>query len=159
MVAGLDTTLTVSEFTLFMLGKKPDLQEQIYNELKQNFDANKISSINNCPLFRAFVHESMRNSNISAFGLPRYTTKNIKVKLDNNTEYNIPKNSIVFPNFLKIMDYFEYNRGKYESWVDPGSFNVNNFLDGNGKFKKTDSFPLFGTGKRDCLGRTLAYKL
>ena len=159
MIAGLDTTLTMTEFALFMLGKEPELQERLYYELKQNYNAHKISSVNNCPMFKAYIDECMRRSNIGTFAVPRYTTKTIKVKVNDNIEYNIPKNCIVFASFPTIMGYWEYNRGKYEIWIKPETFNIHNFLDSNGKYKKNDSMILFSAGKRDCIGKSLAYKL
>ena len=157
--AGIDSSLIMTEFILFMLGKKPDLQETLYNELKQHYDRNKISSINNCPLFRAFIQECFRKSQFSALGLPHYTKTEIKVTLIDNKECYIPKNSIILANYLKIAGNFEYNRDKYENWENSKTFNINHFLDDNRKFKKNESQLVFSVGKRDCLGRSLAYKL
>ena len=159
LFAGLDTTQTTTEFMLFMLGKKPDLQERIFNELKQNFDSNDISTVNKCHIFRAFIGECLRKSNIPTIGLPHYTKETIKITTHDNKKYFIPKNTMILANYLKISGNFETNRGKYENWTNPEIFNIDNFLDDNGKFKKNDSHVPFSVGKRDCIGMSFAYKL
>jgi len=61
--AGTDTTGYAFEYSIVTLAKYQKCQELIYNELigvYHNKESFNLSKINDCPIFRAFISESLR---------------------------------------------------------------------------------------------------
>jgi len=63
--------------------------------------------------------------------------------------YQIPKDSLVLPFLWNVLHDPEY-------YKDPEEFNPNRFLDEEGKPKKDPMCIPFSTGRRVCLGESLA---
>ena len=65
-------------------------------------------------------------------------------------EYNIPKGTQVWPNLHQLLHDERH-------WKDPHKFDPSRFLDADGKFTGIPpSFKPFGTGRRVCIGESLA---
>ena len=103
--------------------------------------------LTNCslPYAEAVIAESMRLSAIVPTGLFHTTMKDVKFH-----GYDIPKDTIVISNL-----YFIHHDERI--WGNPEEFQPERFLSVDGKsFKKHDALMPFATGKRQCLGETLA---
>eukprot|EP01084_Bolivina_argentea_P295667 509093_1 len=150
--AALHTTMSVTESTLLYAAKYYDIQEQVYNELKDFYKRNnkfELKKINELHIFRAFLYESIRFGLVALISLPR----NI---IDNNLKigsYIIPKGSMVIGSITSIHRNKEY-------WSKPNEFYIKHFLDENNNFKKPSNgaFIAFGYGKRNCFGMNFAIK-
>ena len=87
-------------------------------------------------------------SSVSPLGLPHKSVKDSSIG-----GMKIPKDTEVFFNLWSIM------RDARE-WDDPKSFNPWRWLDESGAYvpRKHQSFLPFSTGRRGCLGESLAWK-
>jgi len=79
-------------------------------------------------------------------GVPHRSTEEIKVG-----EYTIPKDTTIFGSLYHIMHDPEH-------FEKPEQFKPERFLNSQGEFKADERVIPFGTGKRVCLGQTLAEK-
>ena len=94
----------------------------------------------------AVMEESLRMASLAPLAAPHVTKVDIQVKT-----YTIPKGTAVFPNLYHIMHDPEY-------WQDPEEFKPERFLDADGKFHHDERVIPFSTGKRYCIGQSLAEK-
>ncbi|CAG7724125.1 unnamed protein product [Allacma fusca] len=92
----------------------------------------------------AVLNEVMRFSSMFPLSLFHSATEDVEFH-----GYHIPKDTIIMPN-LYCAHFGE------RVWGDPQNFRPERFLDVNGNIKKFDSFIPFSTGKRVCLGESLA---
>eukprot|EP01083_Nonionella_stella_P261851 891019_1 len=106
-----------------------------------------ISVISACVNLRAFVHETLRISNVVPLN-PHFNDKDVTLKYNGET-YFIPKNTGIYINTQYI---------HYGGFNDSLELNLKNWIDEKGKFKMNSGFILFGMGKRNCVGQTLAMK-
>eukprot|EP01084_Bolivina_argentea_P173746 300968_1 len=148
LFAGFDTTANSAEYGLLLLCKYIDIQEQLYNELKSVYncdsDSFTFSKINKLHLFRAFIYDALRMANVVPMGLPHCTNKSFVI---GKYKYMIPKDSTII-----INDHFIHTYN--DEWDN--NLHINKWLDENGKFKINENFLIFGSGKRDCVGRNVA---
>ncbi|KAL7991077.1 hypothetical protein Chor_014507 [Crotalus horridus] len=96
------------------------------------------------PYTNAVIHETQRVKYILIAGLPRQSTKDVKMR-----GYLIPKGSIILPDLRSVLL-------DPEQWETPEEFNPNHFLDKDGKFIEREEFLPFGIGVRACVGQQLA---
>uniref|UniRef100_A0AAY4DP50 Cytochrome P450 n=1 Tax=Denticeps clupeoides TaxID=299321 RepID=A0AAY4DP50_9TELE len=88
------------------------------------------------PFTNAVIHEAQRFLDIAPLSVPHYATADISFK-----GYIIPKVSV-------ITEQIFHNY--------PWTFNPNHFLDKNGNFNPNPAFIPFSSGKRACVGESLA---
>ena len=97
------------------------------------------------PYAEAVIAESMRMSTIAPVGSFHTAMEDVKFH-----GYDIPKGSIVVAN----IHFIHHDK---RVWGNPEEFQPERFLSADGKtFKKHDALMPFSTGKRQCLGETLA---
>ena len=98
------------------------------------------------PYTNAALLESLRLSSLAYTGLPRYATDDLKIG-----SYTIPKGTTVFA-------FFYHCHHDPQRFPDPDVFKPERFIDRSGNFINDDKVTPFGTGKRACLGQSLAEK-
>ena len=167
--AGTDTTSSAIELCIYCLIIYHHLQQQIYHELFkciQNAQSNDNNNNNNnkyfdlklqvkCPVFRAFIHESMRLHGIGVISPARSCIKDTFID-HKEKEYLIPRNSIIVASQVGLCS--NNVKSNIDVWgKDVNEFNVNRWLV-NDKFQYNHNFPIFSFGRRDCPGRSLAMK-
>ena len=149
LLAGIDTTRSVLEWSILFLLHWPHLQELIYNEIidlagKGNYPSLKKKC--NLHICNAFISESLRYSSFTPVLALHKALENEKID-----SYNIPKGTSIIYNAWKI-----HHDEKY--WDMPFKFDHTRWLDVDNKYKTNKSFVPFGFGARSCPGEALSYK-
>ena len=149
LLAGIDTTRSVLEWSILFLLHWPHLQELIYNEIidlvgKGNYPSLKKKC--NLHICNAFISESLRYSSFTPVLALHKALENEKIG-----SYNIPKGTSIIYNAWKI-----HHDEKY--WDMPFKFDHTRWLDVDNKYKTNKSFVPFGFGARSCPGEALSYR-
>ncbi|XP_039196501.1 cytochrome P450 2J2-like isoform X2 [Crotalus tigris] len=145
--AGIDSILATLTWVLLFLTNHPHIQEKVKKEIEDVFGFSGSISYQDrkkLPYTNAVIHEMQRVKYVLLFGVPRQSTKDVKMK-----GYLIPKGSIIIPDLRSVLL-------DPEQWETPEEFNPNHFLDKDGKFIEWEEFLPFGIGQRACLGQQLA---
>lgn len=142
--------------------QNPNIQTLVHEELvkasnKKNFI--DINSISQCPLFNAFVYETLRMTCPVPVPFAHKCTETTTVNDPHNPNisYNIPKDSLVLANM-----YYVHRESKEDWGDDCDKFDVqrwlkytNNSVSLNDKHKK---ILIFSYGGRVCIGKNVALK-
>ncbi|XP_039196507.1 cytochrome P450 2K6-like isoform X2 [Crotalus tigris] len=145
--AGTETSFATLKWALLLLTNHPNIQEKVQKVIEDVFGL--LGSISyqdrkKLPYTNAVIHEMQRVKYILLFGLPRQSTKDVKMR-----GYHIPKGSFIIPDLRSVLL-------DPEQWETPEEFNPNHFLDKDGKFIEWEEFLPFGIGQRACVGEQLA---
>nr|APH81377.1 cytochrome P450 CYP3036A1 [Tigriopus kingsejongensis] len=145
--AGVETTSNVLSFSVLYMVNFPDIQEKMFQEIKAKIGLYRLPSMNDrpdTPYTEAVIQEILRYSAIAALGIFRVSSRDVQLG-----PYQIPKGTTVFSNLLAVLR-------DPKIFPDPEKFDPTRFLDKDGNFQKNEKNIAFGTGKRDCLGKSLA---
>ncbi|XP_032081144.1 cytochrome P450 2J5-like [Thamnophis elegans] len=145
--AGTETTFGTLMWALLLLTNHPDIQEKVQKEIEDAFGSSGSISYQDrkkLPYTNAVIHEMQRVKYILMYGIPRQSTKDVKMR-----GYHIPKGTFIIPDFRSVLL-------DPEQWEMPEKFNPNHFLDKDGKFIDREEFLPFGMGERVCVGEQLA---
>ena len=144
--AGTDTTSITMSWAMVYLTNYPDIQRKIQEELDQVVGRSRApqwSDKQNLPYTEAALHELQRRANIVPIGVARRTRKDCYLR-----GHFIPADTNVFPVLGAVLH-------DPKIFPNPKEFNPERFLV-NGKFEASPYVLAFGSGKRRCLGETLA---
>ncbi|CAG7718903.1 unnamed protein product [Allacma fusca] len=147
LVGALDTTSTALEWIIFYLAKYQDVQRKLQQEILEVASKTgqpALSDRPNLPYTEAVIHEVLRITGLVPMALPHYTSVDAEV-----SGYFIPKDTLLIQNTWGIQH-------DPEVWDEPEEFRPERFLDENRKFRKNENLLIFGTGKRSCLGESIA---
>ncbi|XP_033006719.1 cytochrome P450 2J2-like [Lacerta agilis] len=145
--AGTETTATSLKWALLLLANHPDIQDKVHKEIEDVIgSAHSIcyQDKNKLPYTNAVIHEMQRFKYILIGGVPRQTTKDVKIH-----GFLIPKTTGILPDLRSVL--LDPTR-----WETPAEFNPNHFLDKDGQFVDREEHLVFGAGSRMCLGMQLA---
>ncbi|XP_032081691.1 cytochrome P450 2J2-like [Thamnophis elegans] len=145
--AGTDTTFGTLKWALLLLTNHPDIQEKVQREIEDVFGFSGSISYQDwkkLPYTNAVIHEMQRLKSVLLVGVPRESTKDVKLR-----GYHIPKGTIIIPDLRSVLL-------DPEQWETPEEFNPSHFLDKDGKFIEREEFLSFGIGLRSCVGEQLA---
>ncbi|XP_012791248.2 cytochrome P450 2C21-like [Sorex araneus] len=145
--AGTETTDTTLRYGLLLLLKYPEVAAKAQKEIERVIGKQRspcMQDRSNMPYMDALVHEVQRFIDLIPYILPHTVTRNIKFR-----EYFFPKGTEILISLSSVL-----HDGK--EFPNPERFDPGHFLDESGNFKKSDYFMPFATGKRVCVGESLA---
>jgi len=149
LFAGSETTSTALNWSMLLMAKYGDIQTQVQQELDNICGRERLPSATDRPNLHyteAVVNEILRFTTIAPLAVPHYTFTDIWTS---DKKYHIPAGTTIFPNLHQVTH-------NPQVFKNPEEFNPDRFLDDENRFSKNDHNIVFGIGKRDCLGKSLA---
>ncbi|XP_023245154.1 cytochrome P450 4C1-like [Copidosoma floridanum] len=148
MFAGQDTTAMGICNALFALGNAPEIQEKVYQEMKEVIgDSDEVataSQLGQLKFLDRVIKEALRIYP-SAPSIGRCTEHDIVID-----GHLIPKGTSISLNIYQA-------HHDPESWPDPETFDPDRFLPENSKGRHIYSYFPFSAGPRNCIGKKFAY--
>lgn len=149
LFAGVDTTSNTMQWALYMMGKNPEKQQLLHQQVKSvlnNGEHASAQSLGNLPYLKAWVKETLRLYPVLST-LPRMLNEDLVL-----SGHSVPAGSqlnIMFYAMGRDENVFkDANEFKPERWLRKHEEN-------NEKINSFASLP-FGFGTRMCIGRRLA---
>ncbi|PIK57696.1 putative cytochrome P450 2F3-like [Apostichopus japonicus] len=133
---------------VMLLCQYPDIQKKVGEEVDRIVGRDRLPSLDDrekLPYTTATLYEVMRFGSILPMSVPHATSKDVEIG-----GYDIPGDTWVLVNL-----YSMHYDGKL--WDEPQKFKPEHFLDETGKVRlHPEGFLPFSTGRRVCLGESLA---
>jgi cytochrome P450 len=144
--AGTDTTMNALTWSMYILGRKPELQARLRKEVEENCENGDLSSIRQVELGRAFFSEILRcYTPAPHMGLEN---PDEEITLMGKT---VPKGT----KLLIMMNHAMHT--ECGEVIGKPVFDVNHYLDDEGKYQKIQPDWLFGDpNSRGCVAARLA---
>jgi cytochrome P450 len=139
-VAGYETTANALTFTLYLLAKHPDVQQNVLQEISEiESQASEIvDQLQKMTYINAVLNESMR------LYPPAWIIDRQNVADDTIASYHIKKETLIGVSFYEL-----HRNPKY--WENPDEFNPERFFGEQKKLSMQYFYP-FGAGPRMCIG-------
>ena len=143
-IAGHETTANALTFTLYLLGKHPEVQEKVYQEIIEIESSTNdvVEKLQKMTYLNAVLNESMR------LFPPAWITDRQNVEDDTLGQFYIKKGTLIGVSFYEL-----HRNPKY--WDNPNEFIPERFL-GEQKKHSMQYFYPFGAGPRMCIGAGFA---
>lgn len=149
-IAGYDTTSTLLNFAAYQLAIDPNVQEKLYEEMKETEKELDEKSITYEALMKmqyldAFICECLRMFP-PMLGIDRVCNKETTIEDDKGNKFTIPEGMLVMFNPISV----HYNPKYYPN---PGKFDPERFYGDNKMNIQPNTFISFGVGPRACIGK------
>ncbi|MDW0170231.1 MAG: cytochrome P450 [Nitrososphaeraceae archaeon] len=143
-IAGHETTANALTFVLYLLGRHPEVQQKVFEEILE-IESNTIDiveKLQKMTYINAVLNEAMR------LYPPAWITDRQNIEDDFLTGYHIKKETLIGISFYAL-----HRNPKY--WVNPDRFDPERFLGDQKKISMRYFYP-FGAGPRMCIGNGFA---
>ncbi|XP_059575002.1 cytochrome P450 2G1 [Alligator mississippiensis] len=147
--AGTETTSSTLRYGFLLLVKCLEIQDKVREKINRvigRTHSPAMSDRGRVPYTNAEIHEIQRFANITPVGVLH------KVTCDTHFRRYLPPQGADTDVWTALGMVLQDPK----HFKDPGNFHPERFLDEEGRFKKNDAFLPFSTGKRECLGKSLA---
>ncbi|MFB3390246.1 cytochrome P450 [Flavobacterium sp. LAR06] len=143
-IAGHETTANALTFTLYFLGRNPEIQQKVFDEIIEikSQTENVVEQLQKMTYTSAVLNEAMR------LYPPAWITDRQNVEDDNIGLFNLKKGTLIGVSFYEL-----HRNPKY--WDNPEEFIPERFL-GEQKKHSMQYFYPFGAGPRMCIGAGFA---
>ena len=143
-IAGHETTANALTFTVHLLGKYPEVQQKVLDEIIsiESQTDNIIEQLQKMTYTNAVLNEAMR------LYPPAWITDRQNVEDDTLANYDIKKGTLIGVSFYEL-----HRNPKY--WENPNEFDPERFLGEQKKISMQYFYP-FGAGPRMCIGAGFA---
>lgn len=146
--AGSETTSSTTRWVLLLMALHPEVQARVQREIDEAVARNSLPSLKDrdkMPYTDAMLLETLRYSSLLPLSLFHATTEEVKI-----SGYTVPKGTLLMANVEGCHRDPTY-------WEKPDEFYPEHFLDKEGRLlTKKEGFLPFSTGRRQCLGESLA---
>ncbi|KAG1714922.1 Cytochrome P450 2J6 [Nymphon striatum] len=145
--AGTETSSTTISWALLFMIHHPKIQEKVQAEIDEVIGKERLPKMEDKPLLpftTATLQEIERLASVVPGAIQRSNDKPAEF-----TGYKFPEKS----NFL--FDLYSIHRDP-AYWKNPLDFDPNRFIDKNGKVFRPPHLLAFGSGKRNCVGESMA---
>ncbi|KAL3862685.1 hypothetical protein ACJMK2_008638 [Sinanodonta woodiana] len=146
-LAGTETTSTTVTWASFYLATRHDIQSRIFEEIKSLVGTERLPSMQDkhrLVYTEAFIMEVLRMSSIVIISAAHAPVSDVWIR-----GFHIPKGMQMLPDISSVLS-------DPAVWGDPENFRPERFVSEEGTLLKPDEFIPFFTGKRNCLGESLA---
>ncbi|CAG7720612.1 unnamed protein product, partial [Allacma fusca] len=150
LLASMETTAATIDWAVIYLARNPESQKKLQEELDTVVGATGHVALEvrrELPYMEAVIHEVLRISSVGPLGLLHYTTEEWHFK-----GFTIPAKTCVIGNLYAV-------HHDPEIWENPNEFRPERFLDESNNLVNTQMIIPFSTGKRNCLGESIARDL
>ncbi|CAG7679457.1 unnamed protein product [Allacma fusca] len=147
LLAAVETTAATIDWAVIYLAMNPEHQKKLQDELDSvvgNRDLLALDDRPQLPYMEAVIHEVLRISSLGAFGLLHYTTEDCQFQ-----GFSIPDKTCIIGNLYAV-------HHDPEIWESPQVFRPERFLDESNALINTEKIVPFSTGKRYCIGESIA---
>ncbi|XP_037942875.1 probable cytochrome P450 313a4 [Teleopsis dalmanni] len=149
MFGAFDTTATLQYFSLLFLAMHPEVEENVFYEIKtvfpeKNFNVS-FEKLDNCVYLDMVIKETLR----LAPSVP-VVARGVVEDTQLTDDIMLPKDLII------LINIFQAHRNENVWGANANTFNPDNFLPENIKQRHVYSYLPFAKGLRNCLGRNFA---
>lgn len=144
---GIDTGNSTLEWGLMYMSEHPEIQAKVQRELDSVIGRERLPALTDRPMLpytQAVLLEIQRIASVLPLSFPHCPMHTTKV-----LGYTIPKGTFVFENLWAVHHDPNY-------WGDPDVFRPERFITPEGAVKQPEYLIPFSTGKRICMGESLA---
>ncbi|KAM5140193.1 cytochrome P450 2C18-like isoform 6-T6 [Callospermophilus lateralis] len=145
--AGTETTSTTLRYALLLLLKHPQVTAKVQEEIQCVIGRHRspcMQDRSRMPYTDAVLYEIQRYIDLLPVNLPHAVTCDVKFR-----NYLIPKGTAIWTSLTSVLH-------DNKEFPHPEMFDPGHFLDDCGNLRKSDYFMPFSSGKRMCVGESLA---
>ncbi|CAG5115327.1 unnamed protein product [Candidula unifasciata] len=146
--AGTETTSTTIYWCVLYMLNYPEVQEKVFCEIKDTVGTDRPPTIqdkNQLTYLNAVILETQRLASIVPLAVTHVCSEEVTLR-----GYTVPKGTWIIPN----LDSVHHDKATWGE--DALNFRPERFIDNNGALANSEQFMPFGTGRRVCLGESLA---
>ncbi|XP_060067286.1 cytochrome P450 4F4-like [Ylistrum balloti] len=146
MFAGHDTTASALSWTLYCLGKYPDYQQKVFEEVREimgDGDVVKWDDLPRMKILHLFLKETMR-----MYSPVPVISRTLKEPLE--------VDGVTLPASVDVMIQIECINHHPDNWPDHEEFRLDRFEDHASGDKDPFSYVPFSAGPRNCIGQNFA---
>ncbi|KAL3889296.1 hypothetical protein ACJMK2_001640 [Sinanodonta woodiana] len=147
VVGGAETTTTTIMWAILYFAAKPDIQARVFREINEIVGTDRLPSLQDklkLVYTEAFIMEILRACNTVLVSLAHTCSVDVTIQ-----GFDIPKGTTLLPDIDSVLS-------DPKIWGDPEEFRPERFIGEEGNLLQPEEFIPFFTGKRNCVGESLA---